>query len=320
MRYSEIISEVKTIHHDQRDDDELFDTMLRYFNLLQKKLEQVDTIDGLSLLRGNYGYSYIYFFVDNNKPIGFSMVDRRNPEVFMVSLIFLTNPYRKSGIGLKFYQYLLENYTLISDTHQTVAAQSLWRKLGSMPEYSMKKDDNRYVISKHPMAELSEEDDYRGEHSAPSSSGDAPLYNLTINGIYPEDVYSSVGYSYYGDDDSESFYQCMAYKGRPNKPITIYRAVPADLIRPKINVGDWVTTSRAYAKEHGVSNLKNKYKIITKSVFARDLYTEGNSLAEWGYDPQPFISRENEDRIRVSLGMLSVAEARAAAAARKANQ
>ena len=148
MRYSEIISEVKTIHHDQRDDDELYDTMLKYFNRLQNKLEQVDTIDGLSLLRGTYGYSYIYFFVDDDTPIGFSMVDRRNKNIFMVSIIFLTKPYRNSGIGLKFYQHLLENYTLISDTHQTVAAQSLWRKLGSMPEYSMKEVDNRYVISK----------------------------------------------------------------------------------------------------------------------------------------------------------------------------
>lgn len=317
MRYYEIISEVKTIHHDQRDDDELYDTMLKYFNRLQNKLEQVDTIDGLSLLRGTYGYSYIYFFVDNDTPIGFSMVDRRNPDTFMVSIIFLTNPYRKFGIGLKFYQHLLENYTLISDTHQTDAAQSLWRKLASMPEYSMKEVGDRYLISKQPMNELSE-DDYKGEHSAPDSS-DAPLYNLTGNGVYPLDIYSSVGYSYYGDDDFESFSICMAYKGRPNKPITIYRSVPADLVRPKINVGDWVTISKAYAREHGASNLNNKYKIITKSVYARDLYTN-NSLAEWGYDPQPYISRENEDRIRVSLGMLPTAEVRAAAASRKANQ
>ena len=92
MRYSEIISEVKTIHHDQRDDDELYDTMLKYFNRLKNKLEQVDTIDGLSLLRGTYGYSYIYFFVDDDTPIGFSMVDRRNKDqnIFMVSIIFLT--------------------------------------------------------------------------------------------------------------------------------------------------------------------------------------------------------------------------------------
>jgi len=161
------------------------------------------------------------------------------------------------------------------------------------------------------------ENDYRGEHLAPDSAGGAPLYNLTSNEIYPPDVYSSVGHSYYGEGYSNAFHQCMSYKGHPNRVVTIYRAVPSDLVRPKINVGDWVSINRAYAKEHGVSVLNGKYKIISMTVYARDIYTDGNSLEEWGYDPQPYISRENENRIRVSLGMLPVEQARAAAAARK---
>ena len=54
----------------------------------------------------------------------------------------------------------------------------------------------------------------------------------------------------------------------------------------KIERGNWVTPSRGYAKEHGMANLKNQYKIISKTVKAKDLYTDGNSLSEWGYDPQ----------------------------------
>ena len=38
--------------------------------------------------------------------------------------------------------------------------------------------------------------------------------------------------------------------------------------------------------EHGKDHLKNKFKIVTKTVKAKDLYTDGNSLSEWGYDPQ----------------------------------
>lgn len=53
----------------------------------------------------------------------------------------------------------------------------------------------------------------------------------------------------------------------------------------KINSGDWVTINKEYAIEHGKSNLKNKYKIIQKTVFADQLYTDGNSIHEWGYDP-----------------------------------
>ena len=51
----------------------------------------------------------------------------------------------------------------------------------------------------------------------------------------------------------------------------------------KINNGDWVTIVKDYAVEHGRSNLNNKYKILTKTVRARDLYTEGNDVSEWGY-------------------------------------
>jgi len=52
----------------------------------------------------------------------------------------------------------------------------------------------------------------------------------------------------------------------------------------KINPGDWVSLSLGYAKEHGVNNLRNKYKIISKTVKAKNLFTDGNSLSEVGYD------------------------------------
>jgi hypothetical protein len=51
-----------------------------------------------------------------------------------------------------------------------------------------------------------------------------------------------------------------------------------------INSGDWVTITHRYAKEHGLANLKN-YKIISKIVPAKHLYTTGDSIHEWGYDP-----------------------------------
>jgi hypothetical protein len=55
--------------------------------------------------------------------------------------------------------------------------------------------------------------------------------------------------------------------------------------RPKINPGDWVTLSRAYAVEHGRDNLGNRYRILSKTVRARDLYTDCDSILEWGWDP-----------------------------------
>jgi hypothetical protein len=52
-----------------------------------------------------------------------------------------------------------------------------------------------------------------------------------------------------------------------------------------INAGDWVTPSRTYAREHGEAALRGEYKILSKSVPASHLFTEGNSLSEFGYNP-----------------------------------
>jgi len=190
---------------------------------------------------------------------------------------------------------------------------------------------------------LAPEVDYRGEHQAPDKSSGAPMHDL--QGTYPEDIYSSNGARYYGDNggdqrDQFSLSIMRACRGKPNTSVRIYRAVPQAPTRedkiqtlqthkryilkhgkvppgvstnlnrseyytkiseeltaleaqhesaaaPKLSIhpGDWVTISRDYAKEHGESALNGAYKILTKTVKARDLYTDGNSFHEWGYDP-----------------------------------
>jgi hypothetical protein len=62
------------------------------------------------------------------------------------------------------------------------------------------------------------------------------------------------------------------------------RAAPAEEILT-INPGDWVTPVRAYAVEHGEATLEGAYRVISKKVRARDLWTDGNSIFEFGYDP-----------------------------------
>lgn len=51
-----------------------------------------------------------------------------------------------------------------------------------------------------------------------------------------------------------------------------------------INPGDWVSLTREYAVDHGRDNLK-EFVIRARTVYAGDLYTEGNSIHEWGWDP-----------------------------------
>ena len=53
----------------------------------------------------------------------------------------------------------------------------------------------------------------------------------------------------------------------------------------KINLGDWVTVNKKYAIAHGKSTLQNKYAILSAIVPAKTLFTDGNSIHEWGYNP-----------------------------------
>lgn len=57
----------------------------------------------------------------------------------------------------------------------------------------------------------------------------------------------------------------------------------------RINPGDWVTIVRKYAVEHGQGNLGNKFKVLSKSVNASALWTDGDSLLEWGYHPGVYL-------------------------------
>lgn len=183
--------------------------------------------------------------------------------------------------------------------------------------------------------------DYRGVHTAPEKDGyAAPGHNLTD--MYPDDIYSSKGAQYYGDGspfDQASISIIRLMRGKPNKPVTIYRAVPKVLTTserigeiekhkayilktgklPKeitnypnsseyyddisgeldklktedikqerktiINPGDWVTINKQYAVEHGKRQLQGKYRILQKRVTAKEIFTDANSIHEWGYNP-----------------------------------
>lgn len=134
-------------------------------------------------------------------------------------------------------------------------------------------------------------DGYRGEHEAPDHTSGSPMWNLA--GCFPDDFYGPEGFRYYGDEgDYLSYNTAASTRNRPNMPVKVYRAIPADPAIPRrINPGDWVTLNRRYAVEHGRDNLRNEYRIVSKTVYARDLFTDGNSLQEWGYDPQPRVAR-----------------------------
>ena len=130
---------------------------------------------------------------------------------------------------------------------------------------------------------------YGGTHRPPSGENGAPLHDLTGGGnIYPDDVYSKDGRRIYGtadkELDAETFRIVNKTKGKPDADVVIYRAVPKG-VQAEINMGDWVTINRKYAESHGEAWLNGNYDIIEKTVKARDIYTNGDSIHEWGYYP-----------------------------------
>lgn len=131
---------------------------------------------------------------------------------------------------------------------------------------------------------------YRGLHTAPNREFGAPLFEL--NKIYPDDIYSPNAarlYGHGGDDvamDKRTAQILRTFRGKPDAEVTIYRAVPKDETIKDINAGDWVTINKDYARQHGESVLQGEYKILERKVRAKDIWTNADSIHEFGYDPE----------------------------------
>jgi hypothetical protein len=117
--------------------------------------------------------------------------------------------------------------------------------------------------------------------------------------MYPSDFYGPKGRQYYGNEgwdfDANAFNKVLNYKNKPDAKVTIFRAVPKSVykeamksespLKQLIQPGDWITLSKEYAKAHGESALNNDYKIVSKMVPARQVWTNADSIHEWGYHP-----------------------------------
>lgn len=126
--------------------------------------------------------------------------------------------------------------------------------------------------------------DYRGYHQAPTRADGAGAPAYKIDEEMMPDFYERPNIYTTGmpTADKESVQALMAIRNNPEAMITIYRAVPEGVTA--INPGDWVTMSRSYAETHLLSNLEGGH-VISFQVRAKDLWFDGNSINEFGYDP-----------------------------------
>jgi len=131
--------------------------------------------------------------------------------------------------------------------------------------------------------ETAEATDYRGYHQAPTRADGFGSPATDVEEMMP-DFYERPNIYTTGmpQADKESVSALMAIRGKPDKPVTIYRAVPEG--KNEINRGDWVTLSPSYAKQHLLSNLEAGH-VISRTIPAGDLWFDGNSINEFGYDP-----------------------------------
>jgi hypothetical protein len=131
--------------------------------------------------------------------------------------------------------------------------------------------------------ETADATDYRGYHTAPRRTDGFGAPATDVEEMMP-DFYERPNIYTTGmpTADKESVSALMAIRGKPNKPVTIYRAVPEGA--NTINPGDWVTMSPTYAKQHLLSNLEAGH-VISKIIPAGDLWFDGDSINEFGYDP-----------------------------------
>jgi len=125
--------------------------------------------------------------------------------------------------------------------------------------------------------------DYRMQHQA--DSGGAQLHDPEE--AYP-DIHQHPEYYHHGTKAyDESLRVLRSVKGKPDAQVSIYRAVPHGV--KDINPGDWVSTSKTYATQHGMhaDDPKKDLPVITRKVPAKHLRTDGgNDVNEWGYFPE----------------------------------
>lgn len=128
--------------------------------------------------------------------------------------------------------------------------------------------------------------DYRIDHKAPCADGsNASLDDVTS--MFGEDIYGDNAARYFGTYegfDNESIRHIQQAKGKPKGFVMAYRAVPVSVKSNQIRNGDWITLTYQYAVNHGESNIIGKYRVISKKVRISDVYTNGDSIHEFGYD------------------------------------
>lgn len=160
-------------------------------------------------------------------------------------------------------------------------------------------------------ARVVQDESYKMQHQAPTLSDGSGVSGVDIDNAMP-DIYKGNAGQLYGTGlayDQKALNVIRGMKGKPEKEVTIYRSVPKEVT--EINPGDWVATTREYARDH--IGTEKGWHILSKKVKAKDIATDGNSIHEWGYSPESAIAsvkgRVNQFALPTTGAMLAAGAA-----------
>ena len=130
-----------------------------------------------------------------------------------------------------------------------------------------------------------------------------PLHDLLEGDTFPRDVYERLRDFVHGLGN-DSVNVVRAARGKPDMPVTVYRAVPPGTT--EINTGDWIALSIEYARSHAAGKdieywsekrqmwvtrrRAQDWPVLSATVPARDVRNGGNDLVEWGYFGPPIAA------------------------------
>jgi 8-oxo-dGTP pyrophosphatase MutT (NUDIX family) len=146
-------------------------------------------------------------------------------------------------------------------------------------------NDSDYTASLHTASDDEQDASYRMQHQAPDADYGAPLHD--VENMMPDFYDRPHLYNHGQEDWHTSASKILKARGNPEAKVRIYRSLEAEHAGKGFNTGDWVSTSKDYARLHGMAHEskgpKHDWPVISTVVPAKHLHTEGD-VHEWAYN------------------------------------
>ncbi len=199
--------------------------------------------------------------------------------------------FRKDNGDVKVY--------LMDSNNNLVNELSLWSNTNATNEfgenlgnkiYETATDSSQRIKIGNDINNLGTETDYFMNHRPSEGYGNASNFEENMPDVFEHpEWYLNLDEKY----NRESLNALKKVRNNPDAELTIYRAT----IGNKINPGDWVTPSKAYAEYHNNSQFDGKGNVLEMKVKAKDIQFAGDDINEFGYFPNTSYSLANQNKI-----------------------